>query len=37
MIDKIKALPYVKSVDDDKGEVYVKWGYDMSQLDKILK
>lgn len=37
MVDRIKKLPYVKSVDEEKGEVYVKWGYDMSKLDEILK
>lgn len=37
MVKRIEKLPYVKFVDEEKGEVYVKWGYDMSQLDEILR
>lgn len=37
LVEKIKKLPYVKSVDGDRMEIYTKWGYDMSELHKLLK
>lgn len=37
LVEKIKKLPYVKSVDGDKLEIHTKWGYDMSGLHKLLK